>query len=50
MKVKKNFYEIFSGYQLRQVFVLNRRFDDHLGHHHHHHHQGSVQIPYAADS
>jgi hypothetical protein len=29
---------IFSGYQLRQVFVLNQHFKDHLGHHHHHHH------------
>jgi hypothetical protein len=25
---------VFSGYQPRQVFVLNRRFEDHLGHHH----------------
>jgi hypothetical protein len=26
---------IFSGYQPRQVSILNQRFEDHLGHHHH---------------
>jgi hypothetical protein len=26
---------IFTGYQPRQFSVLNRRFEDHLGHHHH---------------
>jgi hypothetical protein len=52
------FDEIFSSFQTRQVFVLNRRFEDRLGrHHHHHHHQGSdprnvssIQTPDAADS
>jgi uncharacterized protein (DUF2164 family) len=31
--------EMLSGCQPRQVFVLNRRFEDHLGHHYYH--QGS---------
>jgi hypothetical protein len=31
-----NVDEIFSGYQLRQVSVWNRRFEDHFGDHHHH--------------
>jgi hypothetical protein len=34
--------EVFSGYQQRQVSVLNRHFKDHLSHHH--------QILDAADS
>jgi len=34
------FDDIFSGYQLCQVSVLNWRFKDHLSHHRHHH-QGS---------
>jgi hypothetical protein len=37
--------ETFSGYQPRQVSVLNRRFEDQLGHHHHHHHQQQQQHP-----
>jgi hypothetical protein len=58
-------FEVFSGCQLHQMYVLNQHFKDHLGggsrrrrHHHHHHHQGSdgprnigsVQTPNAADS
>jgi hypothetical protein len=47
--------DILSGYQPRQVSVLNRRFEDHLGHHHQGsddgpRNVGSIQIPDAADS
>jgi hypothetical protein len=34
IKAEENTYEIFSGYQPRQVSALNRRF----GHHHHNRH------------
>jgi hypothetical protein len=56
--VATKFGEVFWGCPLRQVSMLNRRFEDHLGHNHQgpdmsHHtsrNVGSVQTTDVADS